>query len=85
MRRDETGKAMDIFQTEVIRLWYKILRRRSQVDRTTWDHISRLANQYIPKVRTIHHFEASVGPANALVHWEVSNRAGQFGTTGKKV
>jgi RNA-directed DNA polymerase len=47
-------KAMDTFRTEVIKLWYKILRRRSQVDRTTWDRISRLASQYIPKVRTVH-------------------------------
>ena len=47
-------KSMDTFRTEVIKLWYKILRKRSQRDRTTWERVSRLANQYIPRVRIVH-------------------------------
>jgi RNA-directed DNA polymerase len=47
-------KSMDTFRTEVIKLWYKILRRRSQKDKTTWERVSRLADQYIPKVRIVH-------------------------------
>jgi RNA-directed DNA polymerase len=47
-------KAMDTFRTEIIKLWHKILRRRSQRDRTTWERVSRLASQHIPKVRIVH-------------------------------
>ena len=47
-------KAMDIFRTEIIKMWHKSLRRRSQNDRTTWERVSRLVNLHIPKVRIVH-------------------------------
>ncbi len=47
-------KAMDVFRTEIIKMWHKSLRRRSQNDRTTWERVSRLANLHIPKVRIVH-------------------------------
>jgi hypothetical protein len=42
-----------MFRAEVCH-WRHALRRRSQRSRMTWEHFNRLAERYIPKVRTIH-------------------------------
>jgi len=43
--------AIDVFRTEVIKLWHKTLRRRSQKDRGNWDRTGRLVKRYIPTAR----------------------------------
>ena len=35
-------------------LWRRSLRRRSQKDRTTWERITQLANDWLPKPRILH-------------------------------
>ena len=35
-------------------LWMRLLTRRSQKDRTGWDRINRLADQWLPKPRILH-------------------------------
>jgi len=35
-------------------LWRRSLRRRSQKDRTTWERISKLTNDWLPKPRILH-------------------------------
>lgn len=36
------------FRTQVLRHWYKALRRRSQRTRVTWTRMNRLANRWLP-------------------------------------
>jgi len=47
-------RAMDRFRTEVARLWYRTLRRRSQRSRITWDRMSPLVNRWLPRARILH-------------------------------
>ena len=42
------------FQRQVIGLWYKALRRRSQRDRTNWSRINRLATRWLPPAKITH-------------------------------
>jgi RNA-directed DNA polymerase len=42
------------FRSHVTDLWRRTLRRRSQKDRTTWDKISRLVDDYLPLPRILH-------------------------------
>ena len=35
-------------------LWMRTLTRRSQKDRTGWDRINKLADQWLPKPRILH-------------------------------
>lgn len=42
------------FRRQVIGLWCKALRRRSQRDRTTWSRAFRLAAVWLPRVRILH-------------------------------
>jgi RNA-directed DNA polymerase len=42
------------FREEVIRAWRHALRRRGQRDRTTWDRMLRLGQQWIPQPRILH-------------------------------
>lgn len=48
------GRALASFRFLVIDLWQRTLRRRSQRDRTTWQRIARLANDFLPKPRILH-------------------------------
>ncbi|MBW8856514.1 MAG: group II intron reverse transcriptase/maturase, partial [Bradyrhizobium sp.] len=42
------------FRFFVTELWRRTLRRRSQKDGMTWERISRLANDWLPKPRVLH-------------------------------
>jgi hypothetical protein len=46
--------ALAAFRYHVMVLWMRTLTRRSQKDRTGWDRINRLANQWLPKPRILH-------------------------------
>ncbi len=46
--------AIRSFRTQVIHLWLKALRRRSQKDGTTWVTINRLAKAWLPAPRVLH-------------------------------
>jgi group II intron reverse transcriptase/maturase len=48
--------AVTAFRTQVIRLWFKALRRRSQRTRLTWVRMNRLANRWLPPARPRHPF-----------------------------
>ena len=42
------------FRHHVTDLWRRSLRRRSQKDRTTWERITKLADDFLPKPRILH-------------------------------
>ncbi len=46
--------ALADFRSQVIWLWRRALRRRSQKDGTLWDRMAKLANDYLPKPRILH-------------------------------
>ena len=48
------GRALATFRFRVIDLWIRTLRRRSQKDRTAWERIRRLANDFLPKPCILH-------------------------------
>jgi RNA-directed DNA polymerase len=48
------GSAVNLFRFEVIRLWMRSLRRRSQKTRLTWERMGRLVRRWIPTARTVH-------------------------------
>ena len=48
------SRALDAFRYHVTDLWRRSLRRRSQKDRTAWDRITKLADDYLPKSRILH-------------------------------
>jgi RNA-directed DNA polymerase len=48
------SRALKAFRHNVIDLWRRSLRRRSQRDRTTWDRIKTLADDFLPQVRVLH-------------------------------
>ena len=48
------SRALKAFRHNVTDLWRRSLRRRSQKDRTTWDGIKRLADDFLPQVRVLH-------------------------------
>jgi RNA-directed DNA polymerase len=43
------GRAIAAFRFSVIELWKRALRRRGQRDRTSWQRIARLADDWLPK------------------------------------
>jgi group II intron reverse transcriptase/maturase len=43
------SRALAAFQHHVVELWRRVLRRRSQKDRTSWQRITTLANDWLPK------------------------------------
>ena len=45
------GPSLSVFRTEVGRLWWLVLKRRSQKHRMTWDRIERLVARWLPPVR----------------------------------
>jgi hypothetical protein len=48
------GQTLASFHYLVIELWQRTLRRRSQKDRTTWERMTRLANDFLPKPHILH-------------------------------
>jgi RNA-directed DNA polymerase len=42
------------FRTQVIRYWYRTLRRRSDRRRLTWDRFGTFANRWLPRARILH-------------------------------
>jgi group II intron reverse transcriptase/maturase len=46
--------ALQAFRYHVIDLWRRTLRRRSQRDRTTWEWLAPLADEWLPKPRILH-------------------------------
>ena len=46
--------ALSTFRRQVIDLWRRALRRRSQADRTSWTDMDRLANRWLPEPRISH-------------------------------
>jgi hypothetical protein len=47
-------RSLDAFRHYVLDLWRRSLNRRSQKDRTTWDRISRIAAEWLPRPRILH-------------------------------
>ncbi|WP_348984145.1 hypothetical protein [Mesorhizobium mediterraneum] len=48
------SQALVTFRFFVTELWRRTLRRRSQKDAMTWERITRLANDWLPKPRILH-------------------------------
>jgi RNA-directed DNA polymerase len=46
--------ALAALRYHIMVLWMRMLTRRSQKDRTGWDRINRLADQWLPKPRILH-------------------------------
>ena len=46
--------AIGLFRSQITRLWYRSLRRRSQKTRVNWTRMKRLAKRWIPLVRIVH-------------------------------
>ena len=47
-------RALRAFRDHVVNLWRRSLRRRSQRDKTRWDRIKKLADDWLPKPRILH-------------------------------
>jgi hypothetical protein len=47
-------RALQTFRDCVVRLWRRSLRRRGQRDKTTWERIKRLAEDYLPRPNILH-------------------------------
>jgi len=47
-------RALNTFRHRVLDLWRRSLKRRSQRDRTTWERIAKLADDFLPKPRLLH-------------------------------
>ena len=47
-------RSLQTFRDCVVRLWLRSLRRRGQRDRTTWERMKRLADDFLPKPRILH-------------------------------
>jgi len=63
------GHALDVFRHHVIDLWRRTLRRRSQKDRITWERMTKIANDFLPKP-TIRHPWPSARFAVTHPRWE---------------
>ncbi len=69
------SRALAAFRHHVKDLWRRSLRRRSQKDRTTWERIARLADEFLPAARILHPWPSD---RFAVRHprWEPSARVG---------
>lgn len=47
-------KEIAAFRSNVVRLWYRVLRRRSQKTRVTWEKMKRIARRWLPLPRIVH-------------------------------
>jgi hypothetical protein len=68
-------EAVRAFRHYVTDLWRRALRRRSQKDGSTWARVSRLADDFLPRSRTLHPWPSE---RFAVKHprWEPSARIG---------
>jgi RNA-directed DNA polymerase len=48
------GPSVSAFRTEVCRLWWKALKRRSHKHRLPWIRMKRLMDRWLPPVRVCH-------------------------------
>jgi len=48
------SRALSAFRYHVMVLWQRTLRRRSQRDRFSWDRITKLADDWLPRPRILH-------------------------------
>jgi hypothetical protein len=48
------SRALSVFRHRVTVLWQRTLRRRSQKDRTTWDRMAGLVDDWLPRARILH-------------------------------
>jgi hypothetical protein len=48
------GRALSVFRHRVTVLWQRTLRRRSQKDRTAWDRMAVLVDDWLPRARILH-------------------------------
>jgi group II intron reverse transcriptase/maturase len=48
------SRSLQTFRDCVVRLWLRSLRRRGQRDKTTWERMKRLADDFLPKPRILH-------------------------------
>jgi group II intron reverse transcriptase/maturase len=72
------GRALGAFRFNVIELWRRALRRRSQKDRTRWGRITKLADDFLPKPRILHPWPNKRFAVNHP-RWEPSARIGLAG------
>ena len=63
------GRALHVFRHHVTDLWRRTLRRRSQKDRTTWERMTQLMDDWLPKPIILHPWP---GDRFAVTHprWE---------------
>ena len=47
-------RALQAFRDQIIRLWLRALRRRSQRSRMTWERMRRIASRWLPRARIQH-------------------------------
>lgn len=47
-------KALGAFRTQVTRMWYRTLRRRSHKCRINWDRMTKIAHAVLPPARILH-------------------------------
>ncbi len=45
---------LSLFRTEIVKRWFKLLRRRSQRTSVNWDGFGPWVNRFIPKVHIVH-------------------------------
>src|SRR4029077_3738321 len=69
------GRTLSAFRYRIIDLWRRSLHRRSQKDRTNWERITKLVNDFLPRVRILHPWPLA---RFAVRHprWEPSARIG---------
>ncbi|MFZ1415694.1 MAG: group II intron reverse transcriptase/maturase [Defluviicoccus sp.] len=48
------GRSLVAFRYHVTNLWRRSLRRRSQKDQTTWERVTRLTDDWLPRPRILH-------------------------------
>jgi RNA-directed DNA polymerase len=48
------SRSLGAFRYHVTNLWRRSLRRRSQKDQTTWERVTRLADDWLPRPRILH-------------------------------
>jgi group II intron reverse transcriptase/maturase len=48
------SRALGAFRDHVARIWWRTLRRRSQMARLGWDRMRKLANEWLPQPRILH-------------------------------
>jgi RNA-directed DNA polymerase len=48
------AKALDTFRHHVTELWWRTLRKRSHRDKTTWEQVRKMADDWLPKPKILH-------------------------------